>query len=99
MSFSVHTNAKIEVANRHAQNLLTGSFSLELMLLYQAIAIYSTISTRIELVIILVKVLDFVATVSHQGRMRVIVVPRRLHFKLDKIEDKQVRVIVEDILG
>ncbi len=49
--------------------------------------------------IILVKVLDFVAVVSHQGRMRVIVIPKRLHQKLEKIEGKQVRIIVEDILN
>jgi len=30
--------------------------------------------------------------------MRVIVVPKRLHFKLEKIEGKQVRIIVEDFL-
>ena len=46
----------------------------------------------------MVKVLDFVGTVSHQGRMRVIVVPKRLHFRLEGIEGKQVRVIIEDIL-
>ncbi len=46
----------------------------------------------------MVKVLDFVGTVSHQGRMRVIVVPKRLHPKLEGIDGKQVRVIIDDIL-
>lgn len=46
----------------------------------------------------MVKVLDFVGTVSHQGRMRVIVVPKRLHPRLEGMEGKQVRVTVEDIL-
>lgn len=47
---------------------------------------------------LLVKILDFVGMISHQGRMRVIVVPKRMHVKLDKIENKQVRISVEDIL-
>lgn len=47
----------------------------------------------------MVKVLDFVGTVSRQGRMRVIVVPKRLHPKLEGIDGKQVRVVVEDILS
>ena len=46
----------------------------------------------------MVKVLDFVGTVSRQGRMRVIVVPKRLHHKLEGVEGKQVRVIVDDFL-
>ena len=46
----------------------------------------------------LTKVLDFIATVSHQGRMRVIVVPKGFHNKLEKIKDKQVRITVEDVL-
>ena len=46
----------------------------------------------------LTKVLDFVSVVSHQGRMRVIVIPKRMHQKLEKIEGKQVRIIVDDIL-
>ena len=46
----------------------------------------------------LTKVLDFVSVVSHQGRMRVIVIPKRMHQKLEKIEGKQVRITVDDIL-
>ncbi len=46
----------------------------------------------------LTTVLDFIATVSNQGRMRVIVVPKRFHNKLEKIKGKQVRITVEDIL-
>lgn len=42
--------------------------------------------------------MDFVGTVSHQGRMRVIVVPKRLHPRLEGIDGKQVRVIIDDIL-
>ena len=62
------------------------------------ISIYSTISTRIDQIIILVKILDFVTVVSHQERMKVIVIPKRLHTKLEKSEGKQVRIVIEDIL-
>lgn len=44
------------------------------------------------------KVLEFIATVSHQGRMRVIVVPKRLHNKLDKIDGKQLHIIIDDVM-
>lgn len=46
----------------------------------------------------MVKVLEFIATVSHQGRMRVIVVPKRLHKKLGKIEGKQLHIILDDVM-
>jgi len=45
----------------------------------------------------LVEILKFVATVAHQGDMRVIVVPKRLHKKIMNFEDEQVKVTVEKI--
>ena len=44
------------------------------------------------------KVLDFVSVVSRQGKMRVIVVPKRFHKNVDDLDGKQIRIIVEDIL-
>jgi len=40
----------------------------------------------------------FVCKVSKQGPMRVLVIPRRLHGKLDGIDGKQVLVTVSDIV-
>ena len=47
---------------------------------------------------LLAKILDFVATISHQERMRVIVLPKRLHIKLEKNESNQIKIIIQDML-
>lgn len=43
------------------------------------------------------EILRFVATISHQGQMRVIVIPKRLHKKLIGLEDEQVKITLEKI--
>lgn len=42
--------------------------------------------------------LKFIAKVSHQGKMRVIVVPKRLHSKLAELDENQVLIILEKII-
>ncbi|MEM4252416.1 MAG: hypothetical protein QXE84_02710 [Candidatus Nitrosotenuis sp.] len=41
--------------------------------------------------------LKFVATVAHQGQMRVIVIPKRLHKKLEGFEEDQIKVTLEKL--
>ncbi|MEW6044225.1 MAG: hypothetical protein WAO91_01610 [Candidatus Nitrosotenuis sp.] len=41
--------------------------------------------------------LKFVATVAHQGQMRVIVIPKRLHKKLEGFEEEQIKVTLEKL--
>ncbi|AJM93036.1 hypothetical protein NPIRD3C_1826 [Nitrosopumilus piranensis] len=43
------------------------------------------------------EIAKFVATVSHQGDMRVIVVPKRLHKKFERYEGSQVKITIEEI--
>lgn len=45
----------------------------------------------------LTEAVKFVATVAHQGEMRVIVIPKRLHKKIMDFEDEQVKVTLEKI--
>jgi len=45
----------------------------------------------------LTDILKFVATVAHQGDMRVIVIPKRLHKKITNFEEEQVKVTLEKI--
>jgi antitoxin component of MazEF toxin-antitoxin module len=45
----------------------------------------------------LAEIEKFVATISHQGDMRVIVVPKRLHKKLEMYEGSQVKITIEEI--
>jgi len=41
--------------------------------------------------------LKFVATIAHQGSMRVIVIPKRLHKKTSSMEGEQVKITLEKI--
>ena len=47
--------------------------------------------------LILTEVVKFVATVAHQGEMRVIVIPKRLHKKIVDFEEEQVKITLEKI--
>ena len=39
----------------------------------------------------------FVATIAHQGEMRVVVVPKRLHEKIASLDGEQVKITIEKI--
>ena len=41
--------------------------------------------------------MQFVATIAHQGEMRVIVIPKRMHDKISTFEDEQVKITIEKI--
>jgi antitoxin component of MazEF toxin-antitoxin module len=41
--------------------------------------------------------MQFVATIAHQGEMRVIVIPKRLHGKVSVFEGEQVKISIEKI--
>lgn len=41
--------------------------------------------------------MQFVATIAHQGEMRVIVIPKRMHEKVSSFEGDQVKITIEKI--
>lgn len=42
-------------------------------------------------------IVKFVATIAHQGEMRVLVIPKRLHEKVSPFEGEQVKITIEKI--
>ena len=43
------------------------------------------------------EILKFVAKIAHQGDMRVIIIPKRLHKKIENLDEDQVKIIIEKI--